>query len=199
MLRIGLTGGIGSGKSTTAALFANRGVPVVDTDAIARQLAEPGQAGYGEIVRAFGDTILDNQGRIDRRRLRERVFGDPAERRCLEAILHPLIRAEVRERVAGLNAPYCIIVVPLLIEAAFTDMVDRVLVVDADEQQQINRVARRDGVSAEQVRKIMAAQTSRRERLEQADDVLNNGGDLEQLDHEVGRVHAYYLSLAESV
>jgi dephospho-CoA kinase len=196
MLRVGLTGGIGSGKSTIASLFVMRGVPVIDTDEIARALTEPGQKSFDEIVCAFGDAILDEKRRIDRNRLRERVFDNADERHRLEAILHPHIRAMVRDKLAALEAPYVIIVVPLLIESGFIDLVDRVLVVDTLENVQIQRTATRSGLSEPEIRKIMAAQTSRAQRLQLANDVIENNGDRKQLEAEVERMHQWYLSLA---
>lgn len=197
MLRIGLTGGIGSGKSTVAALFARRGAPIIDTDEIAHRLAEPGAGAYDAIVAAFGDGILDAGRRVDRRQLRVRVFNDPEERKRLEAILHPRIREEVQRRIAAFDAPYCIVVVPLLVESGFDTLIDRILVVDAPEALQVARATARSGLSAAEVRAIMAAQASRAERLKKADDVIVNDADLAQLEREVERLHALYRSLAE--
>lgn len=197
MLRIGLTGGIGSGKSTVAALFARRGAPVVDTDEIAHRLAEPGTDAYSAIVAAFGNDILDAARRIDRKRLRGRVFNDPRERKRLEAILHPRIREEVRRRLAELDAPYCVVVVPLLLESGFDKIIDRILVVDAPETLQVARTTARSELTEPEVRAVMAAQASRAERLEKADDVILNDADPAHLEREVARVHALYLSLAE--
>ena len=196
MLRIGLTGGIGSGKSTVASLFVMRGVPVIDTDEIARSLTEPGQEAYEQIIQAFGDTILDQHHRIDRNRLRERVFDNADERRRLEAVLHPRIRATVKEKLSTLDAPYGIVIVPLLIESGFTDLVDRVLVVDTMENVQVKRTASRSGLSEAEIRKIMSAQATRAQRLQQANDVIENNGDRKQLEAEVERMHQWYLSLA---
>jgi dephospho-CoA kinase len=196
MLRVGLTGGIGSGKSTIASLFVMRGVPVIDTDEIARALTEPGQECYDEIVRLFGEAILDGNRRINRDRLRERVFDNADERHRLEAILHPRIRAVVRDKLAVLEAPYVIVVVPLLIESGFTDLVDRVLVVDALENVQIQRAAARSGLSEAEIRKIMSVQASRAQRLQLANDLIDNNGDRKQLEAEVERMHQWYLSLA---
>jgi dephospho-CoA kinase len=196
MLRIGLTGGIGSGKSTVAALFAACGVPVIDTDEIAHHLVQPGGEALAEVVRAFGASMLAASGELDRAALRARVFADPAERRRLEAILHPRIRAEVAARVAALDANYCVIVVPLLLEAAFNDMVDRVLVVDTTEESQVARARARSGLAGEEVRRIMAAQASRAERLAAAHDVIRNDRDLAHLEREVARLHRLYLSLS---
>ena len=196
MLRIGLTGGIGSGKSTVAALFATRGVPVIDTDEIAHRLSQPGQAAFDEIVRDFGQGILDENRRIDRNRLRERVFDNDDERRRLETILHPHIRAAAQDKLTELSAPYCILVVPLLIESGFQDLTDRILVVDAHENMQIQRTAARSGMSEAEIRKIMSAQASRAQRLQKADDVIDNNSDRKKLEAEVERIHQWYLSLA---
>lgn len=198
MLRIGLTGGIGSGKSSVAALLTTRGVPVIDTDEIAHRLTEPGQPAFDEIVHAFGQDILDAQRRIDRNKLRERVFENTGERQRLEMILHPRIREMVREKLEEVHASYCIIVVPLLIESGFIDLVDRVLVVDASESAQIQRTAARSGLTEPEIRKIMAAQASRAHRLQKANDVIDNNGDRKHLEKEVESLHQWYLSLAET-
>lgn len=196
MLRVGLTGGIGSGKSTIASLFVMRGVPVIDTDEIARGLTEPGQETFDQIVRAFGDTILGENRRIDRDKLRERVFDNTDERRRLETILHPRIRAIVRDKLAAIEAPYGVVVVPLLIESGFSDLVDRILVVDAMENVQIQRTAARSGLREPEIRKIMSAQANRARRLQQASEVIENNGDRKHLEAEVERMHQWYLSLA---
>ena len=196
MLRIGLTGGIGSGKSSVAALLATRGVPIIDTDEIARQLTEPGQISFNEIVHTFGAAILDENHKIDRNKLREHVFNDINERRRLEAILHPRIRELVRKKLNELDAPYCIIVVPLLIESGFTELMDRILVVDTTENTQIQRTMARSGLSEPEIRNIMAAQASRAQRLQKADDVIENNADRKHLDAEVERMHRWYLTLA---
>src|SRR5690606_24299131 len=172
MLIIGLTGGIGSGKSAVAERFAARGVPVLDADLIAREVVEPGTPGLAQVVEVFGPEVLDPQGRLDRARLGRRVFGAPERRRRLEASLHPLIYAEMRERVRRLAAPYCILVIPLLIETGQTDLVDRVLVVDAPPELQYQRVAARDGRSPAEIEAILRAQASRETRLAAADDVI---------------------------
>ena len=196
MLRIGLTGGIGSGKSTVAQLFARRGVPVIDTDQIARELVRAGQPALAEIVRTFGHDVVDPEGNLDRARLRAIVFDDAAARHKLEAILHPRIRATVQTQTRALHAAYCVIVVPLLVETHFDELVDRVLVVDADKRQQIERTMARDGLTAQAVESVMAAQVGRSQRLARADDVIANKGNMQQLEHEVERLDTYYRVLA---
>jgi dephospho-CoA kinase len=196
MLKVGLTGGIGSGKSTVADLFSGLGVPVIDTDRLAREVVEPGQPGLVGIVEAFGGGMLRADGRLDRAALREYVFEEPERRRRLEAILHPLIRREMLARVDELDAPYCILVIPLLVESGQTGVVDRVLVVDTSEENQRQRVRRRDGLSEARIDSIMAAQVSRTQRLAHADDVIGNDDGLAPLRRQVERLHRLYLELA---
>lgn len=197
MLVVGLTGGVGSGKSTVARLFAELGVPVIDTDLLARELVEPGEPAFEEVVVAFGPEIVAEDGRLDRRRLRDMVFRNPQKRLQLEAILHPRIREAVRERIQALEAPYCLVAIPLLVETGQRDLVDRVLVIDAAPEVQLSRAATRDGVPEEQVRAIMASQASRAERLAAADDVIVNDGGVEQLRTCVTDLHARYTALAQ--
>lgn len=196
MLRVGLTGGVGSGKSTVAEEFRELGVPIIDTDEIAHDLVARGSDALEEIKAAFGVTILTPGGDLDRAALRNKVFADSSQRRRLEAILHPRIRAVVSRRIGKLHAPYCMIVVPLLVEADFVDLVDRVLVVDVDEATQIVRTRTRSGLSEEEVRRILGAQASRAERLSAADDVVRNDSDLNRLRQQVAILHERYLSLA---
>lgn len=196
MLRVGLTGGIGSGKSTVAELFARRGVPVIDTDVIARDVVRPGQPALAEITKEFGNGVLDQHGNLDRARLRVLVFDSPDKRERLEAMLHPRIRNAVLHQLAISNAPYCVIVVPLLVETKFREFIDRVLVVDAEETRQMERTSARDHVPIEAVQKILAAQAKRETRLAVADDVITNNGTLEDLEREVERLHAHYLAIA---
>lgn len=198
MLRVALTGGIGSGKSTAAALFAARGVPVLDADECVHRLTQPGQTAYRDIVEHFGSAILDGERRIDRKRLRQRVFDDPAERRRLEAILHPRVRRAMEDEILGLSSPYCLLVIPLLFETTERFPVDRVLVVDADEQRQIERAARRDAANIEQIRQIIAAQLPRAERVRRAQDVITNNAGLAELEAAVERLHRLYLEAARS-
>jgi dephospho-CoA kinase len=196
-LVVGLTGGIGSGKSAVAERFAALGVPVIDADLIARELVRPGSPALGQLARRFGPRVL-RSGELDRAYLRELVFRDPGQRQRLEAVLHPLIRQEIQLRIAACGAPYCIVVIPLLFETGQTDLVDRVLVVDAPAEVQVQRTRDRDGVSADQVRAILAAQVDRDARLRQADDILVNDGALEGLDQQVARLHTKYLNLAQT-
>lgn len=196
VLIIGLTGGIGSGKTAVSDRFAQWGAPVVDTDLLARELVEPGQPALADIAAEFGPDCLDRDGRLHRARLRERVFADPAGRHRLEAILHPRIRLLARERIAGLTAPYCLLVIPLLAETGMTDLVDRVLVVDAPETERIRRVMARDGIDETQARRILAAQADRDQRLALADEIVENAGDLAALDQRVAALHRHYSTLA---
>lgn len=196
MLVIGLTGGIGSGKTAASDRFAELGAPVIDTDQLARELVAPGQPALADIVAAFGAECIDEHGQLHRARLRQRVFADTAARQRLEYILHPRIRAQVRERLATLDAPYCLVVIPLLVETGMRDLVNRVLVVDVPEAVQIHRVMARDRVDAAQAQRILAAQASRAQRLALADDVLENSGALDTLRHQVTALHQQYLRLA---
>lgn len=193
-LRIGLTGGIASGKSTVAEMFADLGVPVIDTDVIAREVVRPGQPTLEEIHATFGDRVIASDGTLDRAAMRAIVFGDDAARRRLEAILHPKIGETTREQADAAGGPYQIIVVPLLVESSLRGFVDRVLVVDCDEDTQIARLLSRDAESEAQARRILAAQSSRAERIAIADDVISNDGDLDGTRDQVKALHRRYLS-----
>jgi dephospho-CoA kinase len=195
-LRIGLTGGIASGKSAVADAFARRAVPVVDTDVIAREVVEPGRPALAAVVAAFGSEVLGPDGRLDRRALRRLVFADPALRRRLEAILHPAIRAEMQRQAAATAGPYVVIAIPLLVENGLQQQVDRVLVVDCPPDVQLARLLARDGETPEGARAILAAQATRDERLAVADDVVVNDGSLADLDARVDALHQRYLALA---
>ena len=195
-LRIGLTGGIASGKTTAAGRFAELGATVIDADEVARALVEPGMPALTEILARFGDGVLGADRRLDRRALRERVFRDPGARRDLEAILHPRIRAEMAHRAAAAAGPYAILVIPLLIEGGPRDDIDRILVVDVTEDTQRRRLLERDRISAELADSMLAAQARRAERLARADDVLPNDGGPEALRAVVDALHRRYLALA---
>lgn len=196
---IGLTGGIGSGKSTVADLFAARGASVIDTDRIAHQLTIPGGLGIEPIRQAFGTPFIMEDGSMDRARMREAVFADPAAKKRLEAILHPLIRAETERAADEAQGIYPLFVVPLLIESGiWKERVSRVLVVDCPEEVQIRRVMQRNALSEQQVRAIIATQVPRARRLAAADDVIVNDGDPDALPAHVERLHQQYASLART-
>ena len=197
MFIIGLTGGIGSGKSTVAELFRELGVPVYDADVEARRLVEPGQPTLHLLTREFGPQILQRDGSLNRAKLRTLVFSDADQRRRLESILHPPIRAALQKQIAAAAAPYCIVVIPLLFESGQRDLVKRVLVVDAPEAQQISRTVARSGLDHATVEHIMAAQCSRAQRLAQADDVIANTSSLDTLHAHIETLHANYLELSE--
>lgn len=198
---VGLTGGIGSGKSAAAAEFARLGAAVVDADAIAHELTAAGGAAIAEIRRQFGAESIDAAGALDRRHMREKVFADPALRKRLELILHPMIRAESQRRIAGVetqkSAPYVLYVVPLLIESpGYRKRVGRVLVIDCPESLQVSRVRQRSGQSEEEVRRILASQIQRETRLAAADDIIDNSGTIAALQQAVRKLHEKYLQLA---
>ena len=196
MLVIGITGGIGSGKTAVSDRFAARGITVVDADLASRVVVEPGRPALAAIAEHFGSDVITPDGALDRAALRQRVFADSAERRWLEALLHPLIGEEIRAGLARSTSAYAILVSPLLFESGQVEMVDRVLVVDVPESLQVTRTAARDGNSEDQVRAIMAAQADRATRLARADDVIANDGSLDDLDRQVEALHQHYLKLA---
>ena len=196
---VGLTGGIGSGKSAAAEEFARLGAEVVDTDEIARELTAPGGAAMPHIKSRFGAAFVAGNGAMDREAMRRRVFSDPAAKRTLERLLHPMIREASSRRIAEAKAPYVVHVVPLLIESPdYRSRVDRVLVVDCPEELQVERVRARSGLDAAQVRAIMLSQAPRAARLAAADDVIDNGGDRAALKTQVAQLHAKYLDLAKN-
>lgn len=196
---VGLTGGIGSGKTTVAELFAGLGAAVIDTDQIAHQLTATGGAAIEPIRQAFGADFITPDGAMNRTRMREAVFSDPASKKKLEAILHPLIRSETERAAAETQGAYPLFVVPLLVESGtWKQRVSRVLVVDCDEEVQLQRVMQRNALSEAQVRAIMATQVPRATRLAQADDVIVNDGDPAALTVQVERLHAAYVALAQA-
>jgi len=194
--RVALSGGIASGKSVVADMFAELGIPVIDTDLIARQVVEPGQPALDDIHDRFGDTVIDAAGNLDRRALRKLVFSDDDARLDLEAILHPRIGAETRRQAVAAPGPYQIIVVPLLVGSPLTEFVDRVLIVDCDEELQLKRLLARDAETVDQARRILAAQSSREERLAIADDVIRSDRSLEDTRECVTTLDAKYRRLA---
>lgn len=197
-LRIGLTGGIASGKSTVADLFAEHHAPIIDTDVIARQIVRPGEPALDEIRAAFGDDVLDAQGRLDRGLMREIVFSDTARREKLESILHPGIRDEAIRQSDSADGPYQIIVVPLLVGSPMQQFMDRILVVDCHEDTQIRRLLARDAENEDQARRMLSAQACRQDRLAIADDVIANDSDLRNTRSQVHDLHNKYLMLADA-
>jgi dephospho-CoA kinase len=197
--RVGLTGGIGSGKSTVAALFAEHGVTVIDSDAISHSLTQPGGGAIEAIRAAFGDSYLSASGALDRARMRQLVFSDLVAKQRLEAILHPLIRAQMlaQAETADHASPYLLLVIPLLFETAnYRELLQRALVVDCAEATQIARAMRRSGLAEQEVRAIMAQQISRSERLQRADDILQNDAGLDVLQLQVTHLHQRYLAVS---
>lgn len=194
-LRVGLTGGVGSGKSTVASHFEALGVPVIDADIVARQVVAPGQPALLDIAAYFGEEVL-KEGQLDRALLRRKIFSDDHQRRWLEGLLHPLIYKAIEQQIASLSAPYVLIVVPLLLEAGWQNLVDRVLVVDVDPKLQMQRVVGRDQLESSAVEKMLKAQIIRETRLLAADDVLDNSGSPDDLPEKVLNLHQSYLNLA---
>jgi dephospho-CoA kinase len=195
---VALTGGIASGKSATTQRFALLGVPVFDADLIARELVAPGQPALKQIAAVFGANIVSAAGELERQRLRERVFADPHDRRQLEAILHPPIRATLLAKVQGCAGPYCVLAIPLLIECLEDYVwVDRILTTDVPREEQIIRLTRRDGIGAALAERVLQSQVPRERRLALANDVIDNTGPLTALDATVCRLHQRYLALAE--
>ena len=198
-LVVGLTGGIASGKTAASRCFQELGVPVIDADVIAREVVEPGSRALEEIVKQFGREVLDDNGRLDRRKLRQLVFSDPERRRVLEQLLHPEIRRRMQQMIAHSHDDYVVLVIPLLLEAGQTSLVDRVLVVDAPESVQLARAVERDGSSEKIIKDIMAAQLPRKQRLARADDVIENSGSLQDLCERVGKLDQFYRTIARGV
>jgi len=197
VLKVGLTGGIGSGKSVAAQHFAELGVPIVDADIIARKMVEPGQGVLNEIVASFGQDVLDAHGNLDRLKLRSLVFTNPTLKTQLEDILHPRIHATILLRLEQLCTPYCIVVIPLLAESKHHYPLNRILVIDAPEALRLERTCQRDGQSANRIKRIMRSQTSREKRLALADDIIENSGTLEDLCSAIDTLHQTYLELAK--
>jgi len=193
---VALTGGVASGKTAVSDRFAELGVPVVDTDLLAREVVAPGSAGLAEVEAAFGSEVIDTNGALDRAALRQRIFDAPEARARLEEILHPRIADEARRRLAALDAPYAIVVVPLLIESGLFEDADRLLVVDVPEQVQIERLIARDGSTRDQAEAMLAAQAGREARLARADDVIENTGTLKELRRRVDALDATYREIS---
>ena len=196
MLRVGLTGGIASGKTAVSDLFAQQGAEIIDTDLISRELVEPGTPLLAKITDYFGKEILTDDSSLDRQRLREIVFSDESKRQQLEEMLHPAIRERVNERVNASTANYVIIVIPLLQETRYPYELDRILVVDTPESAQIERLIKRDNISAELAKEILKAQATRQSRLEIADDIISNDENIDALKAKVSSLHRQYIELS---
>ncbi len=192
---IALTGGIGSGKSAVSHHLESLGVPVIDADILAHQLVKPGEPALKDIQSAFGEQMIDTRGQLNRAALRDVVFSDPAQRKRLEAILHPRILTAMQDWIEQQQAPYVVLVIPLLFETGQTTLADRVLVVDCEESLQIERVMKRDNLSHEQIVQIMASQVDRNTRLTGADDIILNNGSQDELISATERLHQTYLSM----
>jgi dephospho-CoA kinase len=192
MLRVGLTGGIASGKSLVADIFVELGAALVDADVVARDVVEPGSSALATIGARFGTDLIGADGRLDRRRLRQMIFSDPAKRQELEALLHPLIREQLLEGAKRANGPYVVIAVPLLVESGFAALVDRVVVVDCPQALQLERLIKRDQISDAEARSMLEAQLDRETRLKSADDVIDNGGDIASTRRQVERLDKRY-------
>ena len=191
---IGLTGGIGSGKTAVSDTFKSLGIDIVDADVSSRRVVEKGQPALDDIQAHFGDGILDSENKLDRTKLREIIFKNPQERVWLEKLLHPKIAEHIKDQLESSNSPYCILVSPLLLETEQKSYCSFVLVVDVPEESQVARTAKRDGVSEEQVKNIISAQIDREKRLEQADEIIINDGSMEELKEKVVVLHTKYLS-----
>jgi dephospho-CoA kinase len=195
-LVVGLTGGIGSGKTTVANGFSALGVPVIDTDKLARELVEPGQPALDEIISTFGSEAISANGQLDRDYMRQLIFTDNSRKSQLEAILHPRIRQRVRALLADIRSPYCIVVIPLLLETGQMDLVDRILVVDAPEKEQLTRVAARDSLSDNAIKAIIRSQVDRNTRLAAADDIIVNDRGMSELTGHIRKLHRHYMDIA---
>lgn len=193
---IGLTGGIGSGKTTVAERFGRYNIDIIDADIVAREVVEPGTPGLEAIVEKLGTDILLTDGTLDRSKLRQAIFDDNSLKDWLNALLHPMIREQMKADIAQATSPYCLLVIPLMVENNLQTMAHRLLVVDVSEEMQIARTRQRDQVDASHVQKILAAQASRQERLDAADDVINNNGDSNELDDAVSELHQQYLAMS---
>ncbi|MDH5611632.1 MAG: dephospho-CoA kinase [Gammaproteobacteria bacterium] len=197
MLKVGLTGGIGSGKSTVSEIFSNLGITIIDADRIAHQLMQSGSDSFNDIRQLLGDEFININGELDRKKIAQTIFSNPQKKIALEKILHPRIKQYLLQEVERFNSKsYIILEIPLLLESQFTDLVDRIIVVDADDDIRIQRTKQRDNRTEEQIRCIMNHQIDRDHRLQQADDILNNNGNIEDLRKAVTLLHHKYLAMA---
>ena len=195
VLKIGLTGGIGSGKTTVANYFANLGIEIIDADEIVHELSRPGHSCFDAIIHHFGEDVLNEEGCINRQALGQIVFKNETERKILEGILHPAVRLSMHMAVENVHSPYCILVIPLLVETGFNDLVDHVIVVVADDKKRINWISERSGLDNQQIKSIMATQASDDERIKLADDIIENNGSLESLCLKVKELDKKFRSL----
>lgn len=196
MLVVGLTGGVASGKSSAADVLSELGAPVLDADAVARDVVAPGTPGLAAVVEAFGDAVLDAQGQLDRAALRKQVFADPARRKTLEGIIHPAVRAAMSDWLRQQDAPYAVLMIPLLVEGGLQSITDVVIAVDVDPDTQVQRLMQRDGIDERLARQMLAAQASRQARLDVADIVVDNSGSLDALHARMQSVHRQLLNRA---
>jgi len=192
VLKIGLTGGIGSGKSTVCKIFSEFGVPVIDADIIANSLVRPGMPALEEIAKTFGKELISNDGTLDRKKIRDQIFANETERKKLEDILHPAVYKEISVQVENINSKYCIVAIPLLLETDASKTVDRILVIDVPRELQSQRASNRDKTNKSDIDAIIDSQISRDDRLAAADDIINNEGDIESLHSQVSDLHEYY-------
>ncbi len=195
VLRIGLTGGIGSGKSTACEIFSELDVPIIDADVIAVKVVKPGMPALQSIIDEFGVKIITKDGYLKRKELRDRIFKNESDRRKLEGILHPVIYKEIARQTNGINSPYCIISIPLLLETGTLDIIDRILIIDASKELQLSRASARDNASLKNIETMIHSQISRDDRLAAADDIINNEGDIEILRKQIYDLHEFYKSI----
>ena len=195
VLKIGLTGGIGSGKSTVCKIFSEFGVPVIDADIIAHSLVRPGMPALEEIAKTFGKELISNDGTLDRKKIRDQIFANDTERKKLENILHPAVYKEISVQVENIISKYCIISIPLLIETDASDTVDRILVIDVPRELQLQRASNRDKTNKSDIKSIIDSQISREDRLAAADDIVNNDGNIENLHRQISGLHEYYSDI----
>jgi len=198
-LKVGLTGGIGSGKTTVADLFARLSVPIIEADEISREVVKTGEPAYEKIIKLFGNDIINEDGELRRDYLRKLIFNDMELKKQLESIIHPDVRKRINDCIKRVTHPYCIISIPLLFESGLQNTVDRILVIDTSEALQISRASKRDHVEPDDIRKIIQNQISRNDRLVQADDVIVNNEDIEQLVSQVEKLNSKYLKLAKEL
>ena len=195
VLRIGLTGGIGSGKSTACEIFSELKVPVIDADVIAVKAVKPGMPALQSIIDEFGVKIITKDGYLNRKKLRDRIFKNESDRRKLESVLHPVIYKEIARQTKGINSAYCIISIPLLLETGTSDIIDRILVIDIPKELQLSRASARDNASLKNIETIIHSQISRDDRLAAADDIINNEGDIENLRRQIYDLYEFYKSI----